>query len=261
MTGKPELEHFILMKDVRCMPATTAGGGAFGGPIDLAVRRGEFVTLLGPGDCGKGTLLKMIAGLCPPAAGEIWLAGRKVDGPQHNLGIVFRNSVLLPWRTLLQNVMFQAEMRELDLQHSLLRARRLLGILGLSRSEHCYPPQLLPHEAQRASICRALIHDPPLLLMDDLFHMLDPLAREQLVLDMQRLPANPDLTTILTTSQITESVQLSDRVAVLSPQGSILHILAIDLPRPRRLDKEATPRIGLYCNDIRTLFHAHGVLT
>lgn len=261
MTGKPELDNFVLMKDIKCPKASIVGGSTFDGPINLAVRRGEFVSLLGPGDCGKGTLIKMIAGLCPAEAGEIWIAGRKVDGPQHNLGIIFRNPTLLPWRTLLQNVLFQAEMRELDLQHSLLRARRFLGILGLSRSEHCYPAQLLPHEIQRAAICRALVHDPPLLLMDDLFCLLDPLAREQLALDLQRLPANPDLTTILTTSQMTEAVQLSDRVVVFSSRGSILHTIAIDLPRPRRLDKETTPRIGQYCSDIRTLFHAQGVLS
>ncbi len=230
------------------------------GPFHLAVGRGEFMALIGPRGSGKSTLLRMIAGLVPLSAGEIHVAGSAVVSPLTDIGIVFEKPLLLEWRTALENVLLQAEIRGLDHNSSVVRARRLMVILGLGGIEDRKPNDLAPGMAVRVALCRALLHDPPLLLLDNPFHTLDPLEREQIVSDIQRLGLTPAATILFATHLPAEAVQLSDRVAVLSPGGSVQHCLTIDLPRPRRFDRATTPRITEYCNSIRTLLYAQGTL-
>ncbi len=230
------------------------------GPFDLEVGSGEFLALLGPGGSGKSTLLRMIAGLLPLSSGEIRVGGRKVVSPQTEIGVVFEKPFLLEWRTALENVLLQAEIRGLDLHSSVDRARRLLVMLGLAGFERRKPRNLAPGMAVRVALCRALVHDPDLLLLDDPFHDLDPLEREQIASDLQRLGLTPGTTILLATHSPAEAVRLSDRVAVLSPGGRIQQCLTIDLPRPRRFDKTTTPHITEYCSSIRTLLHAQGTL-
>jgi NitT/TauT family transport system ATP-binding protein len=167
---------------------------------------------------------------------------------------------LLEWRTVMQNVLLQAEVRRLDIGESEVRARRLLASLGLADCENLKPRQISRGHQQLVSICRALVHDPPLVLMDEPFAALDPLAREQAIMDLQRIWKDVSTTVVIATQHIAEAVQLSDRVAALSEShGQVLEILPIELSRPRRLDQCTTPRIAEYSNQVRTIFHAHGV--
>ena len=230
------------------------------GPFCFEVGQSEIVSLVGPGKCGKTTLLKMLAGLIPPTSGEIRIFESKVEAPQTDIGLVLQEPFLLDWRTVMQNVLLQAEVRRLDIGESEVRARRLLASLGLAGCENLRPRQISRGDQQLVSICRALVHDPPLVLMDEPFAVLDPLAREQAIMELQRLWKNVSPTVVIVTQNIAEAVQLSDRVAALSQGcGQVLEILPIELPRPRRLDQCTTPRIAEYSNRVRTIFHAHGV--
>jgi NitT/TauT family transport system ATP-binding protein len=229
--------------------------------VTLDVGDGEFVSILGPSGCGKSTLMLMIAGLLGPSAGEIRLAGQPVTRPQTDVGIVFQNPVLLDWRTVIRNVLLQVEARGLDLAAHRLKARDLLRAVGLEGFEERYPFELSGGMRQRTAICRALIHDPPLLLMDEPFGALDALTREQMRLDIERLWLERRKTVVFITHSIPEAVLLSDRVVVMSPRpGRIDGVLDIDLPRPRRLEVQESPRFADYLKAITDLFRARGVL-
>jgi len=230
------------------------------GPFDLGVRSGEFLAILGPEGSGKSTLLKLVAGLLTLSSGEIRMVGDPWSPFHPGIGFVFAQPYLLPWRTVLQNVLLQAEIRGLDPKTSTEQAQRLLTMLGLNGQEQRLPYELSVAAAVRAGLCRALVHDPALLLMDDPFRSLDPLDREQIASDIQRLALSPRRTVLLATSLPTEAVQLADRVAVMAPNGNVQHYLSIELPRPRRLDKATTPQITEYCTSIRLLLHAQGTL-
>ena len=229
--------------------------------VSFDVRAGEFVSIVGPSGCGKSTLVMLIGGLLPPSGGRVVIDGATVDHPQTNLGIVFQNPVLLAWRRAIDNVLLQFEMRDLAPGPYRERARALLAGVGLEGFEHCYPHELSGGMRQRVSICRALIHDPPLLLMDEPFGALDALTRDQLVLDLQRLWSRGRKTVVFITHSITEAVLLSDRVLVMTPRpGTIDTIIDVDLPRPRRLAIREDPRFAKYTRAIHERFLAHGVL-
>jgi len=229
--------------------------------VTLDVGDGEFVSILGPSGCGKSTLLLMIAGLLAPSAGEIRIAGRAVTRPQTDVGIVFQNPVLLDWRTVLRNVMLQVEARGLDLAVHRGKALALLQSVGLEGFEDRYPFELSGGMRQRTAICRALIHDPPLLLMDEPFGALDALTRDQMRLDIERIWLERRKTVVFITHSIPEAVLLSDRVVVMSPRpGRIDGVLDIDLPRPRGLEVQESPRFAGYLAQITRLFRARGVL-
>jgi len=230
------------------------------GPFSLDVFSGEFVSLVGPQSCGKSTLLKAIAGIVPVPDGEIRFAeGHPSRG--HTIGLVPGKPALLPWRTSMANILLQAEMEGLDREESCRRARRLLAWFGLSSLENRRACHLPPGAAPCVAICRAIVQNPALLLLDEPFGQLDPLAMEKVLDAFQRLWMENRTTAILCTRNIQGAVLLADRVAVLSPSpGRILEVLTVDLPRPRRLDKSMTPQIVDYCNRIRTLFRSQGIL-
>ncbi len=231
------------------------------GPVSLQVARDEFLSIVGPKGCGKSTLIRMIAGLVPVTSGKMEVAGFDPNVELPPFGVVFQYPTLFDWRTAMQNVLLQAELRGLDARRSEERAQHLLSMLGASGFASQRPRTLPPEIAQAVSICRALVHDPPILLLDDPFGMLDPLTRERLATDLQRLWLSSRKTVLLVTAHIREAIQLSDRVAVMSSApGRIVETIAIDLPRPRRMDKATTPAIADYCNRVRTILQAQGVL-
>lgn len=229
--------------------------------VSLDVPEGGFISLLGPSGCGKSTLLLMTAGLIPLSKGRIAINGSRVDKPYTDLGIVFQDANLLDWRNVLKNLMIQADIRGLDRQETESRGRELLNMVGLGGYEDRYPYELSGGMRQRVSICRALVHDPPLLLMDEPFGALDALTRDQLNLDLQDMWMQSRKTVLFVTHSITEAVFLSDTVIVMTPQpGRIGATIDIDLPRPRNLSMRETPEFGAYARQIRALFEDWGVL-
>jgi NitT/TauT family transport system ATP-binding protein len=229
--------------------------------VDLQVGSGEFLAVVGPSGCGKSTLLRLIAGLIPPSAGRVVIDGQSVSGPQTQLGIVFQKPVLLEWRTVLGNVLLQAEMRRLDASAYLERARRLLSAVSLGDFEDRYPHELSGGMQQRAAIVRALIHDPPLLLMDEPFGALDALTREQMRIDLEELWLSTQKTVVFITHSIDEAVLLADRVMVMSPRpGRIERTIDVDLPRPRGLEARGMAKFDQAVAAITEIFLARGVL-
>jgi NitT/TauT family transport system ATP-binding protein len=225
------------------------------------VRRGEFVALLGPSGCGKSTLILIIAGLLDASGGSVVLAGRQVTRPQTDIGIVFQRPVLLDWRQALGNVLVQVELRRLNPKDYRARAQHLLETAGLAGFENRYPFELSGGMQQRVSICRALVHNPPLLMMDEPFGALDALTREQMRIDVERLMIEEQKTVLFVTHSIPEAVQLADRVLVMGPRPSTIErVVEIDLPRPRhRAVKESSRFLG-YVKEITDVFMARGVL-
>jgi len=202
--------------------------------INLAAAAGEFVTLVGPSGCGKTTLLRIVAGLVPQTGGEVDVNGRPLRGPTRDIGIVFQVPALMAWRSVLDNILLQIEIRRLDVASYRGRALDLIKLVGLSGFEGRYPYQLSGGMQQRVAICRALIHDPSLLLMDEPFGALDALTREQMNLELQRIWLERRKTVLFITHSIPEAIFLSDRVCVMSPRpGRILETLAVPIPRPR----------------------------
>jgi NitT/TauT family transport system ATP-binding protein len=229
--------------------------------ISLTICKGEFISLVGPSGCGKSTLLLILAGLIEPTDGFITIDGNQVNRPQTNMGIVFQDPLLLDWRDVLNNVLLQIEVRKLQRLNYEKRAYDLLGRAGLKGFEKKHPYELSGGMKQRVSICRALVHDPSIILMDEPFGALDALTRDQMNIDLQHLWHGSGRTIIFVTHSISEAVFLSDRVVVMNPRPtSIEEILNIELPRPRKLEMRESTEFGKYVQRIRELFFKSGVL-
>jgi NitT/TauT family transport system ATP-binding protein len=229
--------------------------------VNINVADGEFIAIVGPSGCGKSTLLRLVAGLLAPTSGEITVSGKKVNGPVTEVGIVFQSPVLLDWRNTLGNVLFQADIRGLSVEKFRPRALELLQQVGLEDFADRYPHELSGGMRQRASIARALLHDPPLLLMDEPFGALDALTREQMRLDIEELWLATRKTVLFITHSVDEAVLLSDRVLVMSARpGRIERELTIDLPRPRGLEARRSLRFNEICDEINEIFFRKGVL-
>jgi len=237
---------------------------AEGGPlaiedIDLEVKEGEFVAVVGPSGCGKSTLMKLISGLRPPSNGYVYVDGREVGGPLKIVGMAFQNSNMLPWRTTLQNVMLPLEI--VEPHRSKLKkekaayeeqARALLAKVGLAGFEDKFPWELSGGMQQRASICRALIHQPRLLMLDEPFGALDAFTREELWCMLRDLWQQQPFTVILVTHDLREAVFLADTVYVMSKRpGRILVRREIELPRPRDIEVTYTEPFANYVHELR----------
>jgi NitT/TauT family transport system ATP-binding protein len=230
-------------------------------PIDLTVFEGEFLAIVGPSGCGKSTLLKMIAGLFPPSSGEIRVNGKTVLKPSRDVGIVFQNALLLPWRTVLGNVMLPIDMKRLPKQDYVARARQLLETAGIAGFEKKMPWQLSGGMQQRAAICRALIHDPKIVLMDEPFGALDAMTRERMNLELQRIQIETGKTVFFITHSIPEAVFLADRVLVMSERpGSIAAMYEVPLARPRSIDAMSDPVFVELTQAIRRHFFSQGAI-
>ncbi len=229
--------------------------------IDLTIRAGEFVAIVGPSGCGKSTLLRIIAGLLRHTSGDVQLDGREVAGAQTGLGIVFQSPVLLEWRNVIDNVLLQLELRGIDPKPYIPRAHELLEKVGLAEFHDRRPRELSGGMRQRAAIVRALIHDPPLLLMDEPFGALDALTREQMRIDLEDLWMQTAKTVLFITHSIDEAVLLADRVIVMTPRpGRIEQVYDIAMPRPRGLAARSHPLFIEATAKITDLFLSKGVL-
>jgi NitT/TauT family transport system ATP-binding protein len=227
----------------------TAGGAVEAlDDVTLGVERGEFLAVLGPSGCGKSTLLRAVAGLRSPSRGEIRVAGRPVRGPLPDVGMVFQAPVLLRWRRVVDNVLLPAELAGLDPRRYRSRAHELLTLVGLGGFAQRYPRELSGGMQQRVALCRALLLDPPLLLMDEPFGALDALTRDELNLELLRVwgeGSSARKTILFVTHSVAEAVFLADRVVVLTARpGRVARICPVDLPRPRRVDTRALPAFG-----------------
>jgi NitT/TauT family transport system ATP-binding protein len=229
--------------------------------VSLDIRPGEFVSILGPSGCGKSTLLRCVAGLEDISAGHLSVQGEPVDGPPDNIGMVFQRDALLEWRSVEKNILLPLEFQKKRVADYSAKVSHLLDMTGLTDFAGSYPRELSGGMRQRASICRALIDDPALLLMDEPFGALDALTRDQMNVELQRIWMETRNTVLFVTHGIAEAVFLADRVVVFSPRpGRIVEILSIDLPRPRKLALRETPEFGKYCAHIRELFEQMGLL-
>ncbi|MGE0717538.1 MAG: ABC transporter ATP-binding protein [Alphaproteobacteria bacterium] len=223
--------------------------------LSLAVGRHEFVSVIGPSGCGKSTLLKAISGLLPISAGTIALGGMPVDGPRPQVGIVFQAPTLLPWKTVIENVLVPARAMRLDMARYCEKAMDLLRLVGLEPFAGNYPHELSGGMQQRVGLARGLIHDPDILLMDEPFAALDAITRENMGAELQRLWMTTGKSVLFITHHIPEAVFLSDRVIILSNRPAhVINEIAVDLPRPRTLATMADPRFAAMCNDLRVQF-------
>ena len=230
-------------------------------PLTFDIADGEFMAVVGPSGCGKSTLLKMVAGLLPATAGEIRLRGAPVKGPPDDVGIVFQSPVLLAWRSVLENVMLQIDMRHLGRKAYLPKAQALVDLVGLKGFEQRYPWELSGGMQQRASICRALVHDPAVLLMDEPFGALDAMTREKMNVELQRIWYETRKTVMFITHSIPEAVFLADRVLVMSERpGSIAAIYDVPIARPRSLKAMGEATFIDLTQTIRRHFYAQGTL-
>jgi NitT/TauT family transport system ATP-binding protein len=203
--------------------------------ISFSAREGEFVSILGPSGCGKSSLLKLVLGLETATSGQLSISGRRLEGPTKDVGCVFQSPVLLPWRSILDNVLLPVDVMKLDRESVRARAESLLEMVGLKGFEGRYPYELSGGMQQRASIVRALVHDPRILLMDEPFAALDALTREQMAMELQRIWMKSRKTLLFITHAIGEAVILSDRIAVMSARpGRIIRIVENEAPRPRQ---------------------------
>lgn len=231
------------------------------GPADLTIKDGEFVSLLGPSGCGKSTLMLIIAGLMEPSEGEVLVAGRPVNGPQTDIGIMFQDNTLVPWRTVWDNVGLQLELRGLDVSQYADRIRGLLASVSLDGFENRHPWELSGGMQQRAAFCQAMVHDPDTLLLDEPLGKLDAMTRESIRTDLQALWMSKRPTVIFVTHSIEEAVQLSSRICVITPRpGRIDRIIDVDLPYPRTLEVKKSHEFVTLVGDIQEIFHGYGVI-
>jgi NitT/TauT family transport system ATP-binding protein len=255
--GAARKRPVIEIKDVYKTYRTRDGDVPTLREIDFTVDDGELLVIVGPSGCGKSTLLRMVAGLLPPTAGEIRIEGQTITRPYGEVGIVFQSALLLPWRSVLGNIMMPVEVKGLPRAPYLERAHSLLRMVSLEGFERKYPWQLSGGMQQRASICRALIHDPKIVLMDEPFGALDALTRERMNIELQRIHKETGKTIMLITHSIPEAVFLADRVLVMSDRpGKIAAAYPVDLPRPRALEVMADPRFIELTQTIRRHFYS-----
>lgn len=228
--------------------------------IDLQIEEGEFVCIVGPSGCGKSTLMRCIAGLEPITSGKLALRGKQIVAPPEDMGVVFQRDLLLEWRNILDNVLVAAEFHDKDRRAYEPRARELLELFGLTAFLDRFPRELSGGMRQRVSICRAMLLDPQLLLMDEPFGALDPFTRDELNAELQRTWLATRKTVVFITHSITEAVYLGGRVVMMARgPGRVADIVPIEIDRPRRLDVRETVEFAGYVARIRDTFREIGV--
>jgi NitT/TauT family transport system ATP-binding protein len=231
------------------------------GDISMSIEAGEFVSVVGPSGCGKSTLMLMVAGLLARSQGDIAVGGKSVIRPLTEVGIAFQDHLLLDFRTAIDNVMLQADIRRLPRKPIEARAKELFEQLRLTPAMKKYPRQLSGGMRQRVSLVRALVHDPPVIMMDEPFGALDALTRLQVRMDLEALWLRRRPTVLFITHSVEEAVGLSDRIFVMTPSpGEIVDEIRVGLPRPRPVVLGDAPQFGAYVDRIYRQFERMGVL-
>jgi NitT/TauT family transport system ATP-binding protein len=231
--------------------------------VSLDIARGEFIAVVGPSGCGKSSLMRLISGLHPPASGSLSVEGKPVRGPLKSVGMAFQNSNLLPWRSALDNVLLPLEIvepyrRDFSKRKYAEKARALLHSVGLSGFTDKYPWELSGGMQQRTSICRALIHEPEILMLDEPFGALDAFTREELWCALRDLQAERNVTVMLVTHDLREAVFLADTVYVMSSRpGRIVRRCEVGIARPRDLEVLYTQRFQDIVHELRNLIGKH----
>ena len=227
--------------------------------VGFEVQAGNFVSIVGPSGCGKSTLLKIVSGLLAPSSGTVTVHGEPVRAPLENVGMVFQAPILLKWRSVIANILLQVEFARLDIPSHTERTRALIKLVGLEGFDEMYPHQLSGGMQQRVSLCRALVTDPQLLLMDEPFGALDAMTRDELDMELLRIWEERKKTVLFVTHSIQEAVFLSDVVFVMSARpGRLLEQIAINLPRPRSMEMMTDQKFGGYALKIRAVLAARG---
>jgi NitT/TauT family transport system ATP-binding protein len=230
--------------------------------LDITIKPGEFVAIVGPSGCGKSTLLSLVAGIASVSTGRIEIDGQEVRRAHPRIGVVFQRDLLLYWRDVLDNVLLPIEMKGWKRRDYTERAVQLLQQVGLDGFQRKFPSELSGGMRQRVAICRALVQEPGLLLMDEPFGALDALTREQMIADLQSMWQRINNTVIFITHSIEEAVFLADRVIVMSPRpGRIELDCRIDIARPRTWKTRSSPEFVHYMAEIRQIFERRGLLS
>ncbi|MEN9418091.1 MAG: hypothetical protein RI988_1711 [Pseudomonadota bacterium] len=225
--------------------------------LSLDVANGEFVAVLGPSGCGKSTLLNIASGLLAPSKGRVAIRGEAVSAPRRDVGIVFQQPTLLPWKTVLQNVLVPMQAMGQPVAAHMARARELIRLVRLEGFENHYPHELSGGMQQRVGIARGFMHDPQLLLMDEPFAALDAMTREHMTDELQAMWMQSGKSVLFITHSIPEAVYLADRVVVLSARpGTVVDVVHVPLARPRRLDTLGSPEFNDICSRLRAFFRA-----
>jgi NitT/TauT family transport system ATP-binding protein len=226
--------------------------------VSIEVGANRFVCIVGPSGCGKSTLLRLVAGLTPPTRGKIAIGGKPVTGPREDVGIVFQKPTLLPWASVVDNVLMPLKLMGRPTETARGRAMDLLAMVGLQGFESRLPAELSGGMQQRAAICRALIHDPDILLMDEPFGALDALTREEMTLELLRIWNERRKTILFVTHSIAEAVLLADTVLVMSARpGRIVERLDVGVPRPRSFEQEGLPEFQRVAGIVRASIFSH----
>ena len=225
--------------------------------VSLAIERDQFVTVVGPSGCGKTTLMKLVGGIITPSSGEVRLNGAPLTRPSRRIGMVFQRPILLPWCSVLDNVLFPLRMLGWPIAPRMAQARKLIELVGLRGFESALPMELSGGMQQRVSICRALIYDPEVLLMDEPFAALDAMMREELGFELLRIWNEQRKTVVFVTHSISEAVMLADRVVVMTARpGRIVMDVTITLPRPRTPDTEFSDGFKQFVKTIKSAVYA-----
>ncbi|MCS7108717.1 MAG: ABC transporter ATP-binding protein [Sulfolobales archaeon] len=248
------MDPVVQLRKVSVRYGNSNGGLTAVADVDLSVMPGEVVSIVGKSGCGKTTLLKVIAGLVRPVSGEVLFNNKGVNGYSKGVGMLFQSPLLLPWRTVIKNILLPIEIINGDLESYLSRAYELIEKTGLKGYENSYPWELSGGMQQRVALCRALIHKPPLLLLDEPFSALDAITREEMWNLLQEVITYEKCTTILVTHDVREAVLLSDRVVVMGGKpGRIKSELMINFRRPRDLMVQYTKEFNDYVVMIKNL--------
>jgi NitT/TauT family transport system ATP-binding protein len=220
--------------------------------VHLEIKPREFISVVGPSGCGKSTLLKMVAGLLACSEGSITIGGEEMDGPRDDIGLMFQTATLFPWRTVYENITLPFQVRRDKTVDRRAKAEAVLSLVGLSGLEDRYPRQLSGGMQQRVALCRLLVSDPDLMLMDEPFGALDEFTREHLNVELARISEYEGKTTVFVTHNITEAVFLADRVVAMGTQpGRILEVIDIDIPRPRDPSLFTAPELTEKVHEVR----------